>query len=74
LRRYLNNKKAKQSNAPKGSVVGCQLIYTSEEVKQCKMERVQRYYRKNKGQCLKQSRRWHLHHKAKASKQKIAAC
>jgi len=70
----LNNKKAKQSNAPKGSAVGCLQIYNKEEVKQHKREQVQRYYRENKDQCPEQSRRWHLCHKAKASKQKIAAC
>jgi len=69
----LNNKKAKPNNIPKSSVIGCPRLYTEEEVKQCKRERIQRCYIENKDQCIKHSRRWQLRHQVEVLKQTIGA-
>jgi len=74
IRKYLNNKKAKQNIMPKSSTIGCLRLYIEEEVKQCKRERIQRYYRENKDQCIKHSRRWQLRRQVEALNKTIGAC
>jgi len=74
MRRHLMNKKTKENNKPKGSVVGHPRIYTEEEVKQRKRDRIHKYYRENKEACLKRSRRWYLRHQVEILKERIGAC
>jgi len=68
------NQKTKKNNTPKSSTIGQPRLYTEEEVKQRKRERIQRHYRENKEACLERSRRWQLHRQVKVLKDRIGAC
>jgi len=52
MRQYLNKKKEIKVNKPKSTVIGRLHIYTDEEAKQKKRERVSRYYQKNRECCI----------------------
>jgi len=67
----LINRKAKQNNTPKSSTIGQPRLYTEEEVKQRKKERIQRHYRENKEACLERSR---LQRQVEVLNERIGAC